>query len=185
MPIVDKNATGWTFRPLWTHASQEKSLYTLVFTASPIWPIFVLTRLQITWRRRFGRCSSATTKVYIWLWRVLYISPFTATVLFPGQKCLTLTKKGIYIRREAKDIWTSAGSLLNGLSITNFSEILIKTHIFSCKKMRFKTLMVMSKKHCWRTWVTAVLLYLSPYHTPTYRALGYILLQTVTNQTHR
>ena len=61
---------------------------------------------------------------------MLYISPFTATVLFPGQKCLTLIKKGIYVRREAKDIWTSAGSLLNGLSITNFSEILIKTHIF-------------------------------------------------------
>ena len=45
---------------------------------------------------------------------------------------------GLSLGRHQAIIWTNAGVLLIGPLGTNFSEILIETHIFSFKKINFK-----------------------------------------------
>ena len=51
---------------------------------------------------------------------------------------LSVWHYGLSPGRHQAIVWTNSGILLIGTSWTNFSEILIEIHIFSCKKMHLK-----------------------------------------------
>ena len=58
------------------------------------------------------------------------------------------SNNGLLPERRQAIIWTNAKILLIGPSGTNFSEILIRIHTFSFKKMHLKMLSIWSQPQC-------------------------------------
>ena len=67
------------------------------------------------------------------------------THIWLNQLTIIGSENGLSPRRRQAIIWTNAGILLNGPLGTKFSEILIKVHIFSFKKILLKML----SGKCW------------------------------------
>ena len=90
------------------------------------------------------------SKLYIieWLWSretqycVSVFTPLThwgrETHMCIGKLTIIASDNGLSPERRQAIIWTNAGILLIGPLGTNFNEILIKIHTFSCKKMHLK-----------------------------------------------
>ena len=68
-----------------------------------------------------------------WRWKHNLVGPFSDTYICASK----LTTNGLSDWRQAI-IWTNGGMLLIGPLGTNFSENLIKIHIFSSEKMQLK-----------------------------------------------
>ena len=60
------------------------------------------------------------------------------TYIWVSKQTTIGSDNGLSPGRRQAIIWTTAGVLLIGPSGTNFSEILIKIHLFSFKKMHLK-----------------------------------------------
>ena len=70
------------------------------------------------------------------------------TPIYVNKLTIIGSDNGLASGRRQALIWTNVGILLIGPLGTNFSEILIKIHTFSFKKMRLKMLSVKRRPFC-------------------------------------
>ena len=102
-------------------------------------------KYRALWRQKMG---SNMRPRYIQFRNISNSAIYRAYTVCVSKLPIIGSDNGLLLVQCQAIIWTNAGILLNGPLGTTFSEILIKIHTFSFKKMHFKILAAQWRPFC-------------------------------------